>query len=104
MSGLVEQAVLIGAAAWRLTALVSYERGPFDIFLKLRGLLGFQHGDNGVPTAWPSGVIQEMISCPWCLGLWMAGAMYGLWQLEPQAVMVLAAASVVVVVERWARP
>lgn len=101
---MLEQAVLIGLGAWRLTALLSYERGPFDVFVRLRGLLGFEHNERGEPTAWPSGTIQEMISCPWCLGLWLVAVVYGLWQIEPLAVMALAAASILVAVERWARP
>jgi hypothetical protein len=98
---MIEQVVLIGLAAWRLTALLSYERGPFNVFLHLRSLLGFVHDDDGRPDEWPDGVLQSVISCPWCLGLPMAAVAFGLWQVVPLAVIVLAVATVVVVVERW---
>ena len=112
---MIEQAVLIGLAAWRIAAMLSYERGPFDVFLRFREALGIKHDDagepketrkalgiqHGEPTEWPSNVVTEALSCVWCLGVYAAAAMYGLWQVEPVLVMVVAAASVVVVVERW---
>ena len=98
---MIEQALLIGLCAWRLTALVSYERGPFDIFLRARAALGFEHGDDGEPTGWPENALTRMISCPWCLGLWMLAPVYGLWCLEPVLVMLGAAGAVLVAVERW---
>lgn len=101
---MLEQAVLIGLAAWRLTALMSYERGPFDLFIRLRVLLAFSHNERGEPYGWRSSLINDIIACPWCLGLWMAGAMYGLWQLEPMAVVAIAASTIMVAVERWNRP
>ncbi len=97
----IEQVAIIGLAAWRLTALLSYERGPFDVFVRLRSLLGFEHDEDGKPDSWPGGVLQDVISCPWCLGLPMAAVAFGLWQVVPLAVIVLAAATVVVAVERW---
>ncbi len=97
----IEQAILIGLAAWRLTALLSYERGPLDVFLRLRSLLGFEHDDDGRPESWADGVVRNLIACPWCLGLPMAAVAFGLWQVVPLAVIVLAAATVVVAVERW---
>lgn len=97
----IEQVAIIGLAAWRLTALLSYERGPLDVFLRLRTWLGFEHDDDGKPEAWVSSPLRDGISCPWCLGLWMAAAAVGLWYIAPLAVIVLAAASVVVAVERW---
>jgi len=100
---MIEQAALIGLAAWRAAALLSYERGPFDVFLRFRKALGFQHGDNGEPTSWPEHWLTNALSCVWCLGIWSAVAMYGVWQLEPRVVLVAAAASVVVGAERVAR-
>ena len=83
--------------------MLSYERGPFDVFLRLRKALGFQHGDDGQPVSWPDGWLSNALSCVWCLGIWSTAAMYGVWQLEPRVVLVTAAASVVVGAERIAR-
>lgn len=96
------EAVLIGLAAWRLTALVSYERGPGDIALRFRKLLGFEHGDNGEPTAWPESVLAKMVACPWCLGLWVAAGCWALWEyVSEPLVMIMAASSVLIAVEKW---
>lgn len=101
---MIEQAILIGLAAWRLTALISYERGPFDVFLRFRQLLGFDHNPlNGEPESWPGTTLPRMISCPWCLGLWVAPAIWAVWEyIDPVIVMVVAAAAVLVAVEKWA--
>lgn len=94
------QAILIGLAAWRISALLSYERGPFDLFQRFRNLLGYTHDDTGVPASWPDGW-REIFSCVWCLSPWMAAACWGLWELEPLIVMVIAASSIVIIIERW---
>ena len=90
---------IVGLATWRLTSLVARERGPADVFLRLRMRLGFEHDDAGEPTGIPDRWL--ILGCVWCLSLWVAGAVYCLWLLEARAVMVLAAAAVAVMVERW---
>ena len=94
------EAILVGLAGWRVAALISYERGPFNIFLKFRQKLGFEH-KNGEPVSWPENFLTNMISCPWCLGLYAAILMWGLWQISQAAVIVLAASSILVAAERW---
>ena len=103
MDNLLVEALLIGAAAWRIAALISYERGPFDIFLQFRKLLGFQHNENGEPTTWPDGIVQKIVSCVWCIGIYSVVAMWGLWQISETAVLILAASTIVVVLEQWNR-
>ena len=96
------EAIVIGLAAWRLTALVSYERGPGDVFLRLREALGFQHREDGEPTAWPDSFLAGALACPWCMGIWMAAGTWALWEYVCEAaVIVLAAATVLVAAERW---
>lgn len=101
---MIEEAVLIGLAAWRLTALLSYERGPFDVFLRFRQLLGFDHNEKGEPESWPGNTLARTFSCPWCLGLYMVVVSWAIWEyVEPNAVLVVAASAILVVVERWNR-
>lgn len=92
--------IILGLAAWRISALIAYERGPLDVFLRLRTRLGFEHDDAGEPTMIPDRWL--ILGCVWCLGIWVAGLLYCLWLLEARAVMVIAAAAVVIIVERWA--
>ncbi len=99
---MIEEALLIGLAAWRLAALLSYERGPFNVFLRLRQLLGFDHDESGEPVAWPSNFLAQALSCVWCLGLYMAVLVWGIWELaDPKVVIVIAASSILVALEKW---
>ncbi len=92
---MIEQAILIGLAAWRVASLFVNEDGPFGVFDKFRGLLGLN------TTGEIKGFLPSLFSCVYCLTIWTALAMWGLWELEPIAVMVIAAMSVALTVERW---
>lgn len=99
---MIEEAILIGLAAWRLTALFTYERGPFDVFMRFREQLGFSHDDKGEPNIWPSNSLARVFSCPWCLGLYMAVVAWAVWEyIDPTVVLVTAASAILVAVERW---
>lgn len=98
---MLEEYLLIGLAAWRLTSFLSREPGPFDVFENIRDALGIVHNDQGQAVSWPDTFMANLLLCPWCLGVWMAGAAWLLWQAEPLLVGVLAAAAIVVIVQRW---
>lgn len=97
------QTVLIGASAWRVAALISYERGPGAIFMRFRELLGFQHDDEGHPTTWPDNILANLVACIWCLGLWATGGLMVVWwagELGRLAIVALAAAALVIIMEK----
>lgn len=98
---MIEAAALIGLAAWRLTALLSYERGPWDIFLRVRERMGFQHDETGQPVVWPDRNLPRLVACPWCLGVWVTPTVGLLWLLWPPVVVLIAASAVLIAVERW---
>ncbi|KKN20379.1 hypothetical protein LCGC14_0936280 [marine sediment metagenome] len=100
---MIEEAILIGLAAWRLTALFSYERGPFDVFLRLRQFVGFDHDSlSGEPISWPGNTLPRVISCPWCLGLWVTPGVWAVWEyIDPAIVVVVAATAVLIAMEKW---
>src|SRR3990172_7873741 len=100
---MLEQAILVGLSAWRISALFSYERGPLDIFMRFRQALGVEHKSTGEPIAWPDGVVTNMLSCVWCISIWAALALWGIWQWQPTAVIILAASSVAISIEQWNR-
>lgn len=59
-------------ATWRITHLLLYENGPFTIFRKLRERFGVVYAEEG-----SSEVVSfkyEITTCPWCLSMWVAGA------------------------------
>lgn len=100
---MLEKVVLVGLAAWRLAAMLSYERGPGDVFLRFREALGFEHSENGEPIVWPDSFLPKLVSCVWCLGVYSALLVWGIWVLEPALVYILAAMSIVVAMEKVAR-
>lgn len=96
-----EMVLAIGLAAWRVTAMLSRETGPFDVFVRFRRALGFQHDETGFPIAWPTHVFAQIIACPMCLSVWLAVAFYGVWRIEPIVVLVIAAMAVAALLEEW---
>ena len=55
-------------ATWRITALLYYDYGPWDMFKRLRESAGvYMLGKDGKPlTAW-----GRLFDCFWCLSLWV---------------------------------
>ena len=82
--------VVTGLAVWRVTALVAYESGPFQILDRLRrGMVALRLG--------------RLIGCFHCLGLWIAGAaVLIVYELSWWSVLLwLAVAGAVSIIERW---
>lgn len=93
-------------STWRISAMLSYERGTFGIFLKLREKIGIMHDDNGEIIDSNGSLLAELFECIWCLSVWVA-LFVGLivyfcpvcvWLFYPFA---LSAGAILV--ERWAR-
>lgn len=106
---LAVRVLLVGLAAWRVSALLSYERGPFGVFEWFRSLVAPEADEDGAVVAYDPLIyarveLETALACPWCLSPWTAGAFWLLWELSPVAVAVLAAAAIVVISERLARP
>jgi predicted acyltransferase len=82
---------ILGAlAAWRLTALLAYERGPAGIFdLFRRSMVRMKLG--------------RLVGCFHCLGIWVtAGVTLILFGLELTTILIwLAMAGAISIVERW---
>lgn len=58
-------------ATWRISSLISTEEGPFNIFGKFREVL-------------PSdSFLENLISCIWCLSVWIALGWVGFIALFP---------------------
>lgn len=71
--------LVYGLATYRVTHLLCYERGPFDVFDWLRAKAGIQE----VATYWIGqqkmttervaiGFWAELLNCPLCLSVWLA--------------------------------
>jgi hypothetical protein len=100
--------LLVGLAAWRVSALMSYERGPFSVVARLRGWIAIVARPDGevVVDGWFGRLrleAEQMLSCIWCLSPWTAVGMWFVWGVSPAVVAVGAAAAIIVLVERLAR-
>jgi hypothetical protein len=85
--------LIAALATWRLALLLARERGPWEVFDRLRRWGG-------------SGVVGELLRCVKCVGLWVAVPfaffVRGDW-LE-LVVIWLALAGVTAVIDEWTRP
>ena len=97
----MDMAVAIGLASWRVTAMLSRETGPLDMFVRIREFFGIGHDTNGMVISWPETLLAKLIVCPFCLSVWCAVVLYGVWRVEPVAVLVVAAMGVAALVETW---
>lgn len=57
-------------AVWRLSSLFVKERGPFDVFVKLRELAGIRHDENMNPWIIPDNLFANILGCVWCFSVW----------------------------------
>ena len=73
-SALLTNFVLAVLATYRLAQLVSLDDGPLDCFATLRGLTAYNlKGKQREGPIWKS--LEELMDCPYCLGVWFAGLM-----------------------------
>lgn len=59
-------------ALLRISLLVTQERGPWDVFLKIREIAGIQHDTQGEPDMWTENFITGVLTCVWCFSMWFA--------------------------------
>jgi hypothetical protein len=75
--------IVLGLATWRISALLSREAGPFRIFEKIRILSGIKHDGDGSVFYIPPRFFAELLSCVWCVSIWVGTAWYLFWLLTP---------------------
>lgn len=64
--------ILAVFACFRLAELIAVDEGPGDVLLMLRAKLGaYDLGDDGQPETG----VGRMISCPYCLGVYIAAGL-----------------------------
>lgn len=61
--------LILALATWRISSLLVGERGPGDIFEKMRRWLGvYYDADN---QGHGSNMVAEAFTCVWCLSIWV---------------------------------
>jgi hypothetical protein len=85
--------LIAALATWRLAFLLARERGPWDIFVRVRRAVG-------------SGFGGELFKCVKCVGLWLAipFAFFVRGDWVELVVIWLALAGVTALIDEWTRP
>ncbi len=76
------------------------------MFEWLRRRAGIAEIDRGAPpgaVAREPGFLGKLLSCVWCLSVWLAAIFWGLWEVHWYIPGVVAAAAIVVVTEQRVR-
>ena len=64
--------LILALATWRFSAMLSYEEGPWQIFERIRARYQW-----------------EIFECVWCLSIWVAVALWIIYNFWPGVVIVL---------------
>lgn len=71
--------IILSLATMRLTYLIRYESGPFDMFIRFRELIGISNKEtlmaNGIISSEQTvedSFLPKMVHCTLCLSGWMA--------------------------------
>ena len=75
--------IILSLAAWRISNMFVVEKGPFNLFWKIREWAGIQHNGEGEPFAYPETFFAQLISCVWCMSVWVGAAWAVTWFLLP---------------------
>ncbi len=62
--------VILALAVWRATHLLVCDYGPWDVFARLRGLVGVTDLPSGERVA--VGGLARLLACHWCVSVWIA--------------------------------
>ena len=87
---MIERLIVGALATWRITSLLIREDGPWDVLVSFRGWFGRTDFGTG------------LLSCPWCLSVWV-GAVVGLLTLTDAWIVniLFAFSAVAIVMEKW---
>lgn len=88
--------ILVGLASWRMASLLVDEEGPGLIFEKIRDVVGANRPGE------IEGFIPSVFSCIYCMSVWTTLLAFLLWLIAPIVVMIVAAMSVALIVQKFA--
>ena len=76
-------------ATWRISSLLVDEAGPFDVFVKIREVFGIKHKDR-IPYEYPETFFAQLLSCVWCVSIWIGLFMTLAWLWVPEILFLVA--------------
>ncbi len=93
--------LLVGLAGWRVSSLFVQEAGPFRIFERLRERVGLVEGEVSIQPEGLRGFLYGLLSCVWCLSIWVVPLMWVLFEVSGVATGIFAAMTVAVMVQQF---
>ena len=100
MDRLIEVLVL-ALATWRLASLLAHEYGPFDVFARLRSLLGVVYNEHSLPEG--SNWLAKGVVCLWCCSVWFGlfwAGFYFVWRSAWLVALPFALSAAAILVEK----
>lgn len=94
--------VILALATWRLTSLLVWEDGPFQVFARLRHLLGVRYDEQSQPYG--SNWLAKGVICPACASMWFAlfwATFYFFWSRCAWLALPFALSAASIALERW---
>lgn len=88
--------IIAGLAGWRIANLLLFEDGPWFLFERFRKFIGIKEG----PV---EGFFPNLFTCVYCLSIWTSLGAFLVYLIFPEATIVIAAAAVVIIVDKLAR-
>ena len=100
--------LLLVLGTWRLSAMLSYESGPWHIFEKARETFDVEHDEStGYPIQWPDRLAANLFVCVWCLSIWVGLLLVIIYQVDPVVMRLVVAPFAIsagaIIVERFVR-
>lgn len=71
--------MILALAVWRVSALLTYEFGPANVFGRLRDWVEFVDGNQ--PTT--PGSLTQLVNCPLCMSLWVSLFAFAMFAWQP---------------------
>jgi len=93
---------ILGMATWRLTSLLVNEEGPWNIFARLRYMIGIRYNERSERVS--MNVLAEGLSCVWCSSIWVASLVLLSYALVPRTTLIvsliLTLSSIAILIEK----
>lgn len=81
--------LILSLAVYRLSMFMVYDDGPFDVFQRLRESIGILYYDNGEPIEGEYKGWAKLLSCLWCVSVWLGFLLAICYALSPSSTVIL---------------
>lgn len=83
----ITEIIIIGLATWRIASMLVHEKGPLNLFERMRTWVGIElmrAGDSPeYYKAVPDTFLAQLLDCVWCCSVWVAMGWTALYYFLP---------------------